>query len=70
VLYSVQASWQSRIAAKPVQGVWGFLMATLVWFAVPSTIGTTTGLSYLALAADNASLALTDNDISQGSRAE
>nr|KAG5702689.1 hypothetical protein BaRGS_013326 [Batillaria attramentaria] len=60
------ASWQSRIAAKPVQGVWGFLLATFVWFAIPSTIGTTTGLTYLALEADNASLALSEGDINAG----
>ena len=49
-----------------MQGVWGFLLATFVWFAVPSTIGTTTGLTYLALTADNASLALPVADIDAG----
>lgn len=66
ITFCDQASWQSRIAAKPVQGVYGFLLATFVWFAVPSTIGTATGLTYLALAAENTSLALPIGDIDAG----
>ncbi|XP_076468036.1 uncharacterized protein LOC143298900 [Babylonia areolata] len=66
ITFCDQASWQSRVAAKPVQGVLGFLLATFVWFAVPSAIGTTTGLSYLALAAHNSSMALTPGDIDAG----
>ncbi|KAK7097666.1 uncharacterized protein [Littorina saxatilis] len=66
ITFCDQASWQSRIAAKPVQGVMGFLLATFVWFAVPSTIGTTAGLTYLALSADNSSLALSPGDIDAG----
>ncbi|RUS86831.1 hypothetical protein EGW08_005427 [Elysia chlorotica] len=48
ITFCDQASWQSRIAAKPVQGVLGFFAATYIWFAIPSTIGTTLGLGYLA----------------------
>ncbi|XP_076467944.1 uncharacterized protein LOC143298833 [Babylonia areolata] len=66
ITFCDQASWQSRVAAKPVQGVLGFLLATFVWFAVPSAIGTTTGLSYLALAAHNSSMALPPGDIDAG----
>ncbi|KAL8622174.1 hypothetical protein ACOMHN_052976 [Nucella lapillus] len=66
ITFCDQASWQSRIAAKPVQGVLGFLVATFLWFAVPSTIGTTTGLTYLALAAGNSTLALPPADIDAG----
>nr|WGU51208.1 DUR3-like urea transporter subtype A3 [Theodoxus fluviatilis] len=61
-----QASWQSRIAAKPVQGVLGFLAASFMWFAVPAAIGPSTGLAYLALSASNRSLALSDHDINAG----
>ncbi|KAH9519869.1 hypothetical protein Btru_071108 [Bulinus truncatus] len=53
ITFCDQASWQSRIAAKPVQGVLGFFAATYIWFAIPSTIGTTLGLAYLAKTADN-----------------
>ncbi|GFN81677.1 urea-proton symporter dur3-like [Plakobranchus ocellatus] len=48
ITFCDQASWQSRIAAKPAQGVLGFFAATYIWFAIPSTIGTTLGLGYLA----------------------
>ena len=61
-----QASWQSRIAAKPVQGVLGFLAASFIWFAIPSSIGTSTGLAYLALSATNSSFTLSDQDIDAG----
>lgn len=53
VTYCDQASWQSRIAAKPVQGVWGFLLAGLMWFSIPSTMATTTGMAYIVLSAEN-----------------
>ncbi|XP_041356757.1 uncharacterized protein LOC121373965 [Gigantopelta aegis] len=61
-----QASWQSRIAAKPVQGVLGFLAASFIWFAIPSSIGTSTGLAYLALSATNSTFKLSDQDIDAG----
>ncbi|CAG5125292.1 unnamed protein product [Candidula unifasciata] len=67
ITFCDQASWQSRIAAKPVQGVLGFFAATYIWFAIPSTIGTTLGLAYLAKASDaNSTFALDTNDIDQG----
>ncbi|XP_071088112.1 uncharacterized protein [Haliotis cracherodii] len=61
-----QASWQSRIAAKPVQGVLGFFAATYIWFAIPSSIGTSTGLAYLALSSSNSSFALPSSVIDAG----
>ncbi|XP_035829821.1 uncharacterized protein LOC101856160 [Aplysia californica] len=48
LVFCDQASWQSKIAAKPLQGVLGFFFATLIWFAIPSTIGTSAGLAYLS----------------------
>merc|ERR1712241_307065 len=36
-----QAYWQSSVAAKPLQGVWGFISGGLVWFAIPFTLATT-----------------------------
>ena len=66
VTYCDQASWQSRIAAKPIQGVFGFLLGGLIWFAIPSTMATTTGLAYLALSTENNTHMLTHNQIDEG----
>ncbi|KAL8577003.1 hypothetical protein ACOMHN_064105 [Nucella lapillus] len=66
VTFCDQASWQSRIAAKPVEGVVGFIGATFLWFAVPSTIGTTSAIAYLSFSAGNTSLVLPDGDVFAG----
>ena len=61
-----QAYWQSSVAAKPLQGVWGFIAGGLVWFSIPFTLATTMGLSYVGLSsAQNASL-LSESDVSAG----
>ncbi|XP_050416686.1 uncharacterized protein LOC126830352 [Patella vulgata] len=61
-----QASWQSRIAAKPTQGVMGFLAATYMWFAIPTSIGTSSGLAYLALSSNNSAATLPMDDVHAG----
>nr|WGU51207.1 DUR3-like urea transporter subtype A2 [Theodoxus fluviatilis] len=61
-----QASWQSRIAAKPIEGVLGFLFASFMWFAIPTSIGTTSGLAYLALSASNYSYTIPTPSIDAG----
>ena len=66
VTFCDQAAWQSRIAAKPVQGVLGFLGATMLWFAIPTTIGTTAAITYLSFSAGNASLTLPLGDVDAG----
>ncbi|RUS73380.1 hypothetical protein EGW08_018858 [Elysia chlorotica] len=67
VTFCDQASWQSRIAAKPMQGVVGFFFATFLWFAIPATLGTTSGIVYLAYSeGGNLSTALSDSDIDKG----
>ncbi|XP_033744244.1 urea-proton symporter DUR3-like [Pecten maximus] len=66
VTYCDQASWQSRIAAKPVQGVWGFLLAGFMWFSIPSTMATTTGMAYIALSAENGTHLLNAGQLDQG----
>ncbi|GFN93724.1 urea-proton symporter dur3-like [Plakobranchus ocellatus] len=67
VTFCDQASWQSRIAAKPMQGVLGFFFATFLWFAIPATLGTTSGIVYLAYSqGGNLSTALTEDDINKG----
>ncbi|XP_060064864.1 uncharacterized protein LOC132545206 [Ylistrum balloti] len=66
VTYCDQASWQSRIAAKPMQGVWGFFLAGFMWLAIPSTMATTTGMAYLAISSENNTHLLTSDLIDQG----
>ena len=66
VTYCDQASWQSRIAAKPIQGVWGFILAGFMWFSIPSTMATTTGMAYIALSAENGSHFLQPGQIDEG----
>ena len=66
ITFCDQASWQSRIAAKPTQGVLGFFAATYMWFAIPSTIGTSVGFAYLDHSATNASNAISQSDIDAG----
>merc|ERR1712012_116695 len=61
-----QAYWQSSVAAKPLQGVWGFISGGLVWFAIPFTLATTMGLAYLGLSSAQGAPLLTDEDISAG----
>ncbi|XP_035827281.1 urea-proton symporter DUR3 [Aplysia californica] len=68
VTYCDQASWQSRIAAKPVQGVWGFILAGFIWFSIPNVMATTTGMAYLALSSDNGTHLLSENQILEGQR--
>merc|ERR1711910_16667 len=61
-----QAYWQSSVAAKPLQGVWGFIMGGLVWFAIPFTLATTMGLAYLGLSSAQGAPMLTDEDVMKG----
>jgi hypothetical protein len=46
-----QSYWQSSVAAKPKEGVFGFLLGGLCWFAIPFAFASTTGLGYIALSA-------------------
>ncbi|XP_045204552.2 uncharacterized protein LOC123557251 [Mercenaria mercenaria] len=65
--YCDQAAWQSRIAAKPLQGVLGFLIAAYIWFAIPISISTSAGLAYLSMALDNSSTSvLSPADVDEG----
>merc|ERR1711963_872373 len=61
-----QAYWQSSVAAKPLQGVWGFISGGLTWFAIPFTLATTMGLAYLGLSSAQGAPLLTEADISKG----
>ncbi|XP_060551994.1 uncharacterized protein LOC132713418 [Ruditapes philippinarum] len=64
--YCDQAAWQSRIAAKPLQGVLGFLIAAYIWFAIPISISTSAGLAYLSMSLDNSSSILSPEDVDAG----
>eukprot|EP00092_Neocalanus_flemingeri_P014309 GFUD01015430.1.p1 GENE.GFUD01015430.1~~GFUD01015430.1.p1 ORF type:complete len:637 (+),score=121.39 GFUD01015430.1:1718-3628(+) len=61
-----QAYWQSSVAAKPLQGVWGFISGGLTWFAIPFTLATTMGLAYIGLSSAQGSPLLTEEDIMKG----
>ncbi|KAL5014495.1 hypothetical protein ScPMuIL_008765 [Solemya velum] len=61
-----QAYWQSCVAAKPKQGVMGFLLGGLTWFAIPFALATTTGLAYIALSTQQGAPLLTDADVDAG----
>jgi Na+/proline symporter len=61
-----QAYWQSSVAAKPLQGVWGFISGGLTWFAIPFTLATTMGLAYLGMSSAQGSPLLSDEDVMKG----
>ncbi|XP_060592204.1 uncharacterized protein LOC132746937 [Ruditapes philippinarum] len=64
--YVDQAYWQSGVAAKPRQGVLGFLAGGLVWFAIPFALATTMGLAYTALGAQQGQPLLNETDVNAG----
>ncbi|CAH1784663.1 unnamed protein product [Owenia fusiformis] len=61
-----QSYWQSSVAAKPKQGVWGFLSGGMTWFAVPFTFSTSMGLAYLAISAEEGRAMLSPGDVDAG----
>ena len=48
------------------QGVWGFILGGLTWFAIPFSLATTMGLAYLGMSSAQGAPLLTDEDISAG----
>ncbi|XP_061164269.1 uncharacterized protein LOC133173296 [Saccostrea echinata] len=61
-----QANWQSRIAAKPVQGVIGFFIAAVMFFCLPATIALPATLTYASMAYENGTHLLSQNEIING----
>lgn len=61
-----QSYWQSSVAAKPKQGVIGFLLGGICWFAIPFGLATTTSLAYIALSASQNQALLSDSDVDAG----
>jgi Na+/proline symporter len=65
-----QANWQSRIAAKPSQGVIGFFFAAYMWFVVPTAMSFTTTMTYFAMSYENGTHLLSDAEIDNGKTCE
>ena len=65
-MFCDQAYWQSSVAAKPLQGIWGFISGSLVWFTILFTLATTMGLAYLGLSSAQGAPMLTDEDMAKG----
>lgn len=61
-----QANWQSRIAAKPVQGVIGFFIAAVMFFCLPATIALPATLTYASMAYENGTHLLSQSEIING----
>ncbi|KAJ8318387.1 hypothetical protein KUTeg_003478 [Tegillarca granosa] len=66
IVYCDQANWQSRIAAKPAQGVMGFFVAGLLWLTVPVSVSLTSAMTYMTMSYNNHSNILTAADIDSG----
>ena len=63
-----QSYWQSSVAAKPKEGMLGFLIGGVCWFAIPFGLGTTTGLAYTALSVHQNGPLLSSEEIDAGKR--
>ena len=44
-----QSYWMNTIAAKPAQGIWGFICAAFCIFIIPVALGTALGTALLVL---------------------
>ena len=62
ITFCDQANWQSRIAAKPTQGVIGFFIAALVYFTIPMAIALPTTFGYLSMSYKNNGTQLLSKD--------
>ncbi|KAJ8306848.1 hypothetical protein KUTeg_014932 [Tegillarca granosa] len=59
-------NWQSRIAAKPAQGVLGFLIASCLWFAIPTSLSLASTMTYIVMSYQNGTNLLSPEDIDSG----
>ncbi|KAH3843782.1 uncharacterized protein LOC127878035 [Dreissena polymorpha] len=66
ISFTDQANWQSRIAAKPAQGVIGFFLAAYIWFVVQPVLAVTTTMSYFSLSLPNSTHILSSQEIDSG----
>ena len=66
IVFCDQANWQSRIAAKPKEGILGFFIAGFLWFAIPTSMSFVTSMTYKSMSFRNGTNLLTDDEIDQG----
>lgn len=66
IIFCDQANWQSKIAAKPTEGVVGFLLAGFLWFAIPTSISYRSTLVYTTMSFKHGSNLLTEEEIDAG----
>lgn len=66
IVFCDQANWQSRIAAKPREGMLGFLIAAFLYFAIPTSISFVTSMTYKSMSYQNETNLLTDAEIDEG----
>lgn len=66
IVFCDQANWQSRIAAKPREGMLGFLIGAFLWFAIPTPISFVSSMTYKAMSFRNGTNLLTEADIDSG----
>ena len=61
-----QANWQSRVAAKPAQGVTGFIAAGFIWFSLPTSLSFATAMTYMSMSYRNGTHQLESGNINAG----
>ena len=62
-----QAIWQSRIAAKPTQGVIGFIIAAFLYFSIPMANALPAAFGYISLSyRNNGTHLLSSEEIQNG----
>ena len=68
IIFFDQAYWQNTIAAKPKQGMWGFISAGMAAVTIPLVFGTVIGFSYMSLSFKIGSQILHPDDWSKNSQ--
>ena len=66
ISFTDQANWQSRIAAKPTQGVIGFFIAAYLWCIVPIVLSFSSTMTYFTVSSQNGTHLLTQAEIDNG----
>jgi len=66
IIFCDQANWQSKIAAKPTEGVVGFLIGGFLWFAIPTSISYMSTLVYKTMSFRAGTNLLTSEEIDSG----
>ncbi|WAQ99314.1 DUR31-like protein [Mya arenaria] len=64
--FTNQANWQSRIAAKPTNGILGFFMAAYLWCVIAPCLSVTVTASYFAMSLKNGTHLLSESEIDNG----